>query len=91
MIYHIEAPEGFKCLSKGERYILIRNRTGDPVSFLHFDAERNGRVLRMNQKDFEDGLALTVRWYLEHRDWCESVQSGKYRRERLGLGARGSE
>jgi len=41
--------------------------------------------------DFEGGLALTVRWYLEHRDWCESVQSGKYRRERLGLGAGGSE
>lgn len=41
--------------------------------------------------DFEGGLALTVRWYLEHRDWCESVQSSKYRRERLGLGARESE
>jgi dTDP-glucose 4,6-dehydratase len=34
--------------------------------------------------DFDFGLALTVRWYLEHPDWCASVQSGKYRRERLG-------
>jgi dTDP-glucose 4,6-dehydratase len=33
---------------------------------------------------FEDGLRRTVRWYLEHAAWCESVQSGKYRRERLG-------
>ncbi len=33
----------------------------------------------------EAGLASTVRWYLEHRDWCEAVQSGKYQRERLGL------
>ena len=33
----------------------------------------------------EEGLALTVRWYLEHRDWCEAVQSGSYQRERLGL------
>ena len=23
------------------------------------------------------GLAATVRWYLEHRDWCEAVQSGQ--------------
>ena len=23
---------------------------------------------------FEEGLASTVRWYLEHRDWCEQVQ-----------------
>jgi dTDP-glucose 4,6-dehydratase len=34
---------------------------------------------------FEAGLSATVRWYLGHRDWCEAVQSGKYRRERLGL------
>jgi dTDP-glucose 4,6-dehydratase len=33
---------------------------------------------------FEDGLARTIRWYLEHRSWCEAVQSGSYRRERLG-------
>ena len=35
--------------------------------------------------DFEAGIAATVRWYLEHRPWCEAVQSGTYRRERLGL------
>jgi dTDP-glucose 4,6-dehydratase len=35
---------------------------------------------------FEDGLRATVRWYLGHRDWCETVQAGKYARERLGLG-----
>ena len=35
---------------------------------------------------FESGLRETVRWYLEHRDWCEKVQAGKYERERLGLG-----
>ena len=34
---------------------------------------------------FEDGLRETVRWYLANRAWCEAVQSGKYRRERLGL------
>jgi dTDP-glucose 4,6-dehydratase len=32
------------------------------------------------------GLERTVRWYLEHRGWCEAVQSGSYRRQRLGLG-----
>ena len=34
---------------------------------------------------FEDGLRATVRWYLSHRDWCETVQAGTYGRERLGL------
>jgi dTDP-glucose 4,6-dehydratase len=35
--------------------------------------------------DLESGLRRTVRWYLENPGWCESVQSNKYRRERLGL------
>ena len=35
--------------------------------------------------DLEAGMAATIRWYLEHREWCESVQAGSYRRERLGL------
>jgi dTDP-glucose 4,6-dehydratase len=34
---------------------------------------------------FEDGLTSTVRWYLEHREWCEAVQAGRYERQRLGL------
>jgi dTDP-glucose 4,6-dehydratase len=32
---------------------------------------------------FEEGLASTARWYVEHRDWCQQVQ-GAYTRERLG-------
>ena len=28
--------------------------------------------------DLEAGMAATIRWYLEHRDWCESVQTGTY-------------
>ncbi len=37
--------------------------------------------------DFESGINKTVRWYLDHRDWCAAVQSGNYARERLGLPA----
>ncbi len=35
---------------------------------------------------FEEGLAATVRWYLEHQGWCEQVrQRGGYSGARLGL------
>jgi dTDP-glucose 4,6-dehydratase len=37
------------------------------------------------EHDFESGLARTVRWYLENREWCARVQAGKYDRQRLGL------
>ena len=35
--------------------------------------------------DLAGGLRATVRWYLEHRDWCRAVQAKGYARERLGL------
>jgi dTDP-glucose 4,6-dehydratase len=38
------------------------------------------------QRDLAKGLAETVRWYIDHRDWCAEVQAGRYARERLGLG-----
>jgi dTDP-glucose 4,6-dehydratase len=34
---------------------------------------------------FAEGLAATVRWYLEHLDWCAAVQAGRYGRQRLGV------
>ncbi len=34
---------------------------------------------------FEEGLRDTVRWYVDHRDWCTRVQAGRYDRERLGV------
>lgn len=37
---------------------------------------------------FETGLRRTVAWYLANQEWVEHVQSGAYRGERLGLGAR---
>ena len=35
--------------------------------------------------NFESGLRATVEWYVNNREWCRQVQSGRYNRERLGL------
>ncbi len=42
------------------------------------------------REDFRSGLRRTVEWYLANPDWVERVTTGKYRRERLGLGATAS-
>ncbi len=34
--------------------------------------------------DFDTGLGRTIDWYLSNPAWCEAVQTGSYRRERLG-------
>jgi dTDP-glucose 4,6-dehydratase len=37
------------------------------------------------RRTFDEGLVDTVRWYLDHRDWCTGVLAGRYDRERLGV------
>jgi dTDP-glucose 4,6-dehydratase len=41
--------------------------------------------------DFEEGLRRTVRWYLDHPDWCTEVERGEDARRRLGLTAQEEE
>lgn len=53
------------------------------------DASKSRRELGWApERNLRAGMSETVRWYLEHRDWVESVQrKARYERERLGLGA----
>jgi dTDP-glucose 4,6-dehydratase len=37
--------------------------------------------------DFETGLALTIDWYLAHRDWWQALRAKRYAGERLGTAA----
>ena len=37
------------------------------------------------QETFETGIAKTVDWYLQHRDWAADITAKKYARERLGV------
>ena len=36
---------------------------------------------------FEQGIASTIDWYLEHQDWVQRVLDGSYRLERIGVAA----
>ncbi len=52
------------------------------------DASKIDRELDWRPRhDFASGLKATVAWYLDNPRWVERVQTGKYRRERLGLDA----
>ena len=75
-------------------------RIGSRSSLITYVADRPGHDLRYAidttkakrelgwrpSETFESGLRKTVKWYLANQSWCERVQSGAYRGERLGLG-----
>ncbi len=71
----------------GKHEELIRFVTDRPGHDLRYaiSAEKISRELGWKPEvTFEEGLRRTVQWYIDNRKWWERVQSGKYRRERLG-------
>jgi dTDP-glucose 4,6-dehydratase len=53
------------------------------------DASRLEAELGWSAKEtFDTGIEKTVRWYLDNREWWESVRLGVYAGERLGLAAK---
>ena len=49
------------------------------------DASKIERELGWTPEEtFESGIRKTVQWYLDNSEWCQRVQDGSYRRERLG-------
>ena len=74
----------------GRRYrdlkTFVPDRPGHDRRYA-IDATRIRRELGwVPRHTFEQGLAATAKWYVDHRDWCGQVQAGRYDRARLGRG-----
>ncbi|OJH06714.1 MAG: dTDP-glucose 4,6-dehydratase [Alcanivorax borkumensis] len=65
----------------------VRDRPGHDLRYA-IDASKIERELGWTpQETFETGIRKTVLWYLDNSEWCQRVQDGSYRRERLGTGS----
>ena len=72
---------------------LICKKLGKPESLISYVEDRKGHDLRyaidptkiyrelgwLPETKFENGLDRTIEWYLNHREWWESIISGEYR------------
>ncbi len=72
---------------------LICDALGKPYSLITYVADRNGHDMRyaidptkihrelgwLPETKFSDGIRKTIDWYLENRDWWETIISGEYR------------
>jgi dTDP-glucose 4,6-dehydratase len=66
---------------------FVADRPGHDLRYA-IDAGKIERELHWRASEtLESGLRKTVRWYIDNQSWCERVQAGAYRGERLGLGA----
>ena len=59
---------------------MVPDRPGHDLRYA-IDASRIERELGWKPREtFESGMRKTVRWYLQNREWIESVRTGEYRR-----------
>jgi dTDP-glucose 4,6-dehydratase len=74
-------PDG---VSRHTQKTFVRDRPGHDRRYA-IDCSKIGATLGWKPAEsFETGLKKTVAWYLQNREWCEEITSGKYKRERLG-------
>ncbi|HSJ06960.1 MAG TPA: dTDP-glucose 4,6-dehydratase [Longimicrobiales bacterium] len=67
---------------------FVEDRPGHDYRYA-IDSSRTRAALDWHPAlSFEEGLRRTVEWYLANEAWCEAVEGGTYRGERLGLGVR---
>jgi dTDP-glucose 4,6-dehydratase len=67
---------------------FVADRPGHDRRYAIDDTKLSRELGFAPKTTLDAGLAKTVAWYLGNRAWCEAVQSGSYRRERLGTAAR---
>lgn len=58
---------------------LVSDRPGHDRRYAIDDAKLRSRTSWRPRVDFAEGLASTIEWYREHRDWWEPIKSGAFR------------
>jgi dTDP-glucose 4,6-dehydratase len=65
---------------------FVADRPGHDLRYAVDDGKLRRELGWRPKESLETGLAKTVRWYLDNRQWWEPIRSGHYRGERLGRG-----
>lgn len=74
--------------SYADQITFVSDRPGHDLRYA-IDADKLRNELGWEpREDFESGLRLTVKWYLENEWWWRPIREGKYSGERLGEGKR---
>ena len=81
----LKPPTHLGIASYAELKTFVADRPGHDRRYA-IDASRLRQALGWRPRyDFAAGLEHTVRWYVDHQEWCAAIQAGRYDRQRLGL------
>ncbi len=64
----------------------VKDRPGHDLRYAIDATKIKNDLAWMPKETFDTGLRKTVQWYLGNRRWCDSVKSGTYDGQRIGLG-----
>ena len=68
-----------------ELIAYVKDRPGHDVRYA-INANKIKKDLGWKPKEnFESGILKTIKWYLDNNGWCENIQNGSYKLERLGV------
>jgi len=67
-------------LNKSEDLIrFVTDRQGHDLRYAISPAKIHNELGWLPETRFEDGIRLTIQWYLDHRDWWENIINGDYK------------
>jgi len=79
VIKNQESPKSYE-----ELITFVTDRPGHDMRYAIDPTKIRDELGWEPKEDFASGFRKTVKWYLDNREWTESILSGEYRLERLG-------
>ena len=71
-----------------ELITFVKDRPGHDFRYA-IDTSKINRELNWNPKEsFVSGIEKTIRWYLDNKNWWQSINNNSYQQERLGVRAK---
>ena len=64
---------------------FVEDRPGHDVRYAIDATKIKDKLGWVPKETFATGLEKTVNWYLENQQWCKDIESGTYKRDRLGV------
>jgi dTDP-glucose 4,6-dehydratase len=64
--------------------IFVKDRPGHDRRYAINCSKIESKLGWSPAETFETGIQKTIQWYLDNKDWCDNITTGKYARERLG-------